>query len=162
MRDPKRIPRILRKLEKAWKEYPDMRLIQLLLYLGRDPEKTLDPFYLEDHHLEEILDNGKPQETKLKITESSLFHMMSHSDEARVTIDAFIRDVRPSTLREFLGSPGVWKMGVKDWYAVKLGDYRIVFRPLDHSTIELCQVMSEKSIEAFGKQMKKEEKRKKA
>lgn len=52
MRDPARISRILGKLEKAWKESPDMRLCQLLDgAVGGE-----DTFYLEDDKLERALD----------------------------------------------------------------------------------------------------------
>ena len=52
MRDPKRIPRILAKVEKIWEKYPDMRLIQLLHWLA----ETTPPFYFEDELLEKRID----------------------------------------------------------------------------------------------------------
>ena len=49
MRDPDRIPEVLRMLETAWKQYPDMRLGQLVIAAasmgGRRPG---DPFYTEE------------------------------------------------------------------------------------------------------------------
>ena len=54
MRDPKRIPRIIKKLEKVWKAYPDYRLGQLvsnLMGAGRH-----DVFYTEDTEWEELID----------------------------------------------------------------------------------------------------------
>ena len=36
MRDPKRIEPIIKKLEEAWKLYPDMRLGQLLVICARN------------------------------------------------------------------------------------------------------------------------------
>jgi uncharacterized protein YihD (DUF1040 family) len=51
MRDPKRIERILGKIEKIWKKCPDLRLCQLLDYLSDE-----DMFYYEDSWLEEKLD----------------------------------------------------------------------------------------------------------
>lgn len=45
MRDPKRIPKVLKELGKIWKKYPDLRLGQLLLNLG------FDFYYVEDNNL---------------------------------------------------------------------------------------------------------------
>jgi len=52
MRDPQRIDRILRKLQKIWKANPDWRLGQLVVNLT----KEADPFYVEDDQLENLLD----------------------------------------------------------------------------------------------------------
>lgn len=51
MRDPKRIDRILKLIEKIWKAYPDLRLCQLI---GNcfDPG---DNYYKEDDELEKLL-----------------------------------------------------------------------------------------------------------
>lgn len=49
MRDPKRIPRILAKLQAAWLSNPDQRLGQLLVNVNRDVDT--DPsmlFHVED------------------------------------------------------------------------------------------------------------------
>jgi hypothetical protein len=55
MRDPKRIPRIIKKLEKAWKRSPDQRLGQFISNLiGPGPQ---DVFWLEDLFLEDYLDH---------------------------------------------------------------------------------------------------------
>ena len=44
MRDPKRIDAILTAVGDIWKEYPDLRLCQLLINLtGKD-----DPYHVED------------------------------------------------------------------------------------------------------------------
>lgn len=54
MRDPKRIPRICKKLEQAWKKVPDYRLGQLVSnLLGPGPH---DVFFLEDTDWEELID----------------------------------------------------------------------------------------------------------
>ena len=56
MRDPKRIKRILKKIEVIWIEYPDFRLTQLImnaLALSRDP------YHIEDDKLEKALDDLK-------------------------------------------------------------------------------------------------------
>jgi uncharacterized protein YihD (DUF1040 family) len=45
MRDPKRIPKILKELRKIWEEHPDLRLGQLMLNLG------FDFYYIEDDEL---------------------------------------------------------------------------------------------------------------
>ena len=53
MRDPKRIDRILKLLEKHWKKYPDLRLGQIIQNFNGEG----DVFYLEDSLLEEYLKN---------------------------------------------------------------------------------------------------------
>ena len=52
-RDPKRIKRIVKLLEKRWEAVPDWRLGQLLMNCTFAGE---DLFYLEDDELEERLD----------------------------------------------------------------------------------------------------------
>lgn len=54
MRDPKRIPQILKRLEKLWEKYPDLRLCQLILNCF--PTNT-DLYYLEDKELVKLLEN---------------------------------------------------------------------------------------------------------
>jgi len=56
MRDPKRIKRILKLVEKIWEENPDLRLTQLIM---NALEMNQDPYYIEDTHLEIALDNLK-------------------------------------------------------------------------------------------------------
>ena len=48
MRDPKRINGILKQLGGLWKQYPDLRLGQLILNVSRDPQLI---YYLEDNDL---------------------------------------------------------------------------------------------------------------
>jgi hypothetical protein len=157
VRDPNRIPRILKKIRKAWKKNPDMRLIQLLQFLAQDPDKRLDPLYIEDRHLEEMLDK-KVSTTKLTITCGRLFEMFGRmSDgETRVAVDAFMRDLKTTTMNELLGDPAVNKMGVKDWYFAKLPNHRIVFRPVNKNTVELLDILNEKTIQFFNAQQKKQ------
>lgn len=50
MRDPKRIPLILARLQKVWETMPDMRLAQITAMIGRDP------FYIEDNELMKIIE----------------------------------------------------------------------------------------------------------
>ena len=61
MRDPKRIPRILHKLYRAWNENPDQRLIQLLMNVA-GVSGSPEAFYTEDDTVEygltKLLDNG--------------------------------------------------------------------------------------------------------
>ena len=52
MRDPKRIKRILKKIEKIWLEHPDLRLMQLLF---NSVDLTDSVYYMEDFVLEEYL-----------------------------------------------------------------------------------------------------------
>jgi len=49
MRDPKRIPEILKRLEVVWKKYPDLRLGQLLIDVLHVRNNFL--FYIEDDKL---------------------------------------------------------------------------------------------------------------
>ena len=54
MRNPDRIPIIIKKLEQVWKEVPEWRLGQVISNLqGPGPQ---DVFFLEDNEWEEILD----------------------------------------------------------------------------------------------------------
>ena len=49
MRNPERIPEVLRMLETAWKQSPDMRLGQIICSAGTLGDKySVDPFYIED------------------------------------------------------------------------------------------------------------------
>jgi uncharacterized protein YihD (DUF1040 family) len=52
MRNPNRIPEILRLVAKVWYKSPDLRLGQLLLNATRD-EHTF--YYIEDEDLIEVL-----------------------------------------------------------------------------------------------------------
>ena len=57
MRDPKRIPRILSKIEQMWKERPDWRLGQLLENVKRcSGNEDTDTFYVEDEAIEKAMD----------------------------------------------------------------------------------------------------------
>ena len=47
MRDKYRIDAILNQVQEIWKNYPDLRLGQLLLNVARDPEL----YYIEDEEL---------------------------------------------------------------------------------------------------------------
>lgn len=51
MRNPKRIPIILKDIEDIWKKWPDLRLGQLILNAVRDPGL----YYTEDEDLVKIL-----------------------------------------------------------------------------------------------------------
>lgn len=71
MRDPKRIRRMLEKLEKIWESNPDLRFTQLLIWLDVIKEEVrvnnagllkhhhVCNFYTEDDHVEELLDNSR-------------------------------------------------------------------------------------------------------
>ena len=70
MRDPKRIPIILKEIEKFWSKYPDLRLGQIITncntLLSENDNKT-DLFYLEDEKLIEglqLLDKFSMKEKK--------------------------------------------------------------------------------------------------
>lgn len=56
MRDPERIERVIKKLEKLWHLVPDWRLGQLISnLLGPGPH---DVFFLEDDEWEELIDKA--------------------------------------------------------------------------------------------------------
>jgi hypothetical protein len=58
VRDPSRIDRILEKLGREWKKFPDMRLGQLLFVLMTVWDDGKDVFYYEDDRLERALNSG--------------------------------------------------------------------------------------------------------
>ena len=51
MRDPKRIPKTLKLIEKIWTKYPDLRLMQIILNCV-DEGAT---YYTEDEELVKVL-----------------------------------------------------------------------------------------------------------
>ena len=58
MREPKRIPIILKEIEKYWVKYPDLRLGQIITNLNTllsENTHETDLFYLEDARLVEGL-----------------------------------------------------------------------------------------------------------
>ena len=55
MRDPNRIPEILKELEEFWKQSPDWRLGQVISNFSYELMGNNDPFYMEDKDLLEIL-----------------------------------------------------------------------------------------------------------
>ncbi len=62
MRDPKRIPKILKAIEKVWEKYPDMRLGQLITNVIEEEHL----FYIEDDSLIKVLiTNYIPPEDRL-------------------------------------------------------------------------------------------------
>jgi len=52
MRDPKRIPKVLAKIQAYWERNPDLRLGQLVSNLAGNE----DVFYVEDYNLEKALE----------------------------------------------------------------------------------------------------------
>ena len=55
MRNPDRIPEILKELEEFWKQNPNWRLGQVISNLNYGIMGGNDPFYLEDTDLLELL-----------------------------------------------------------------------------------------------------------
>jgi uncharacterized protein YihD (DUF1040 family) len=55
MRDINRIDPIIDKLREVWKQYPDLRLTQLMWILGKS---NYTFFYVEDDHIEKKLDRA--------------------------------------------------------------------------------------------------------
>jgi hypothetical protein len=57
MRNPDRIPEILKELEKFWKQVPDWRLGQVISNFSYELTGNNDPFYIEDEALLTLLKN---------------------------------------------------------------------------------------------------------
>ena len=57
MRNPDRIPEILKELEEFWKQVPDWRLGQVISNFSYELMGNNDPFYIEDTDLLELLKN---------------------------------------------------------------------------------------------------------
>lgn len=55
MRDPKRIPEVLKELEKYWNNHPNWRLGQVMSNLSYELLGDNDPFFIEDEMLLELL-----------------------------------------------------------------------------------------------------------
>lgn len=55
MRNPDRIPEILKELEEFWRQVPDWRLGQVVSNLNYEITGNNDSFYLEDKDLLELL-----------------------------------------------------------------------------------------------------------
>lgn len=55
MRNPERIPKIIKELEEFWKQNPDWRLGQVISNLSYELMANNDPFYMEDNNLLELL-----------------------------------------------------------------------------------------------------------
>lgn len=51
MRNPDRIPEVLKELEEFWKQVPDWRLGQLISNFSYKLSGNNDPFYMEDKDL---------------------------------------------------------------------------------------------------------------
>ena len=57
MRNPDRIPEILKELEKFWEQVPDWRLGQVISNCSYELTGNSDPFYIEDEALLTLLKN---------------------------------------------------------------------------------------------------------
>lgn len=55
MRDPNRIPEVMKELEDFWKQVPDWRLGQVISNFSYELTGVSDPFYLEDKDILELL-----------------------------------------------------------------------------------------------------------
>lgn len=55
MRNPERIPKIIKELEEFWKQNPDWRLGQVISNLNYEIMGDNDPFFIEDNELLELL-----------------------------------------------------------------------------------------------------------
>lgn len=55
MRNPNRIPEVLKELEEFWKQVPDWRLGQVISNFSYELMGNNDPFYMEDKDLLAIL-----------------------------------------------------------------------------------------------------------
>lgn len=57
MRNPDRIPEVLKELEKFWEQVPDWRLGQVVSNFSYELTGNNDPFYIEDEALLTLLKN---------------------------------------------------------------------------------------------------------
>ena len=57
MKDPKRIKKVLREIEKVWKKYPDLRLMQLIGNVWI--EEQFESYYIKDKILVRYLKRYK-------------------------------------------------------------------------------------------------------
>ena len=57
MRNPDRIPEVVKELEKFWKQVPDWRLGQVISNFSYELTGNNDPFYIEDEALLTLLKN---------------------------------------------------------------------------------------------------------
>ena len=55
MRNPERISKIIKELERFWEENPDWRLGQVISNFSYESMGNNDPFYMEDKDLLELL-----------------------------------------------------------------------------------------------------------
>lgn len=55
MRNPERIPKIIKELEKYWNNHPNWRLGQLISNLSYELIGNNDPFFITDEELLELL-----------------------------------------------------------------------------------------------------------
>lgn len=66
MRVPKRIYKLMKRLEKLWKKHPDLRLAQLIGNVWRG-----DPYYVEDEDfigkMEDAYDRGIKEEGRKEL-----------------------------------------------------------------------------------------------
>jgi hypothetical protein len=58
VRNPKRIPDVLRRLEKVWREHPDLRLGQIVSNATSSIMASTDPFYVEDDQMIDAIERG--------------------------------------------------------------------------------------------------------
>lgn len=63
MRDPNRIPIILKQLEKVWSREPDLRIGQLIVSLVNPEESCSKIFFFEDDQLLEALAAEEERQT---------------------------------------------------------------------------------------------------
>jgi hypothetical protein len=59
MRNPKRIRRILGRIERLWSLYPDLRLGQLIKVIECNPKRRskAETFHIEDDEWEELIED---------------------------------------------------------------------------------------------------------
>ena len=77
MRDPKRIPKILKAIEKVWEKYPDMRLGQLIANVV--DESAI--YFVEDEDLiDELKKVYKPKTKESFIVKQEGYHVIIKFD----------------------------------------------------------------------------------
>ena len=93
MRDINRIPKIIKELERVWKENPDYRLGQLITVAVRPETPTPSIFYIEDEDLlPGLLSIGKTEE--LNSEKSDIIpYWKKYPDICRMEIDQITLDL---------------------------------------------------------------------
>lgn len=100
-RDLKRIPLVLKYIREIWEEYPDLRLMQLLINVMKFQPK-IDPYYVEDGdlvwRLEKLYHGRKPNmEVKKKTARKKKdLNLVATATEAEMIFFKDVAKIRQS------------------------------------------------------------------